>query len=104
MYELTRKGFKYLFPKLKPGGIYIIEDWAWSLHKESQKVSHPWYDKPSLINILFELIVEIGAYCEIEEIIVNPRMVIIKKNSIDPENTEILKNNMLCNRKLSFHL
>ncbi len=28
-YSLTRASFETLFPLLRPGGLYIIEDWAW---------------------------------------------------------------------------
>jgi hypothetical protein len=29
-FEETRVTFRALFPRLRPGGIYIIEDWAWA--------------------------------------------------------------------------
>ncbi len=28
--ELTRASFDVLFPRLRPGGVFIIEDWAWA--------------------------------------------------------------------------
>lgn len=28
-YEATRLSFECLFPRLRPGGIYLVEDWAW---------------------------------------------------------------------------
>ncbi|WP_421862308.1 class I SAM-dependent methyltransferase [Parvibaculum sp.] len=30
MLEETRTSFNFLFPKLRPGGLYIIEDWGWA--------------------------------------------------------------------------
>jgi hypothetical protein len=33
-YEPTRASFETLFPYLRPGGFYIIEDWAWSYREE----------------------------------------------------------------------
>jgi hypothetical protein len=27
--ELTRTSFEILFPRVRPGGLYVIEDWAW---------------------------------------------------------------------------
>ena len=30
LYEPTRASFNELFPRLRPGGIYTIEDWRWA--------------------------------------------------------------------------
>src|SRR4029077_5856883 len=30
LYEYTKKSFEIIFPKLRPGGLYIIEDWQWA--------------------------------------------------------------------------
>jgi predicted O-methyltransferase YrrM len=29
LYEPTKASFNYLYPLLRPGGLYIIEDWGW---------------------------------------------------------------------------
>jgi hypothetical protein len=34
IYGPTRASFEILFPQLRPGGLYIIEDWQWSLVDE----------------------------------------------------------------------
>jgi predicted O-methyltransferase YrrM len=30
VYQFTRVSFEALFPRLRPGGLYIIEDWSWA--------------------------------------------------------------------------
>ena len=32
LYAETKASFNRLFPHLRPGGLYVIEDWAWSSH------------------------------------------------------------------------
>jgi hypothetical protein len=34
VYGQTKRSFECLFPTLAPGGLYIIEDWAWEHWKE----------------------------------------------------------------------
>lgn len=33
-YAPTRRSFEYIFPRVRHGGVYIIEDWAWLLSPE----------------------------------------------------------------------
>ena len=58
-YAETRETFRALFPRLRPGGIYIIEDWAWAHWPGDywQKESGGDYfrSKPPLSNLLVEL-------------------------------------------------
>jgi predicted O-methyltransferase YrrM len=39
-FEETRASFETLFPRLAPGGIYVIEDWNWQL-RLSYALAHP---------------------------------------------------------------
>ncbi len=57
VYELTKAGFETLFPLLRPGGLYIIEDWAWSHCPE-----HFHFAKTALTQLIFEL-VEVTGSC-----------------------------------------
>jgi hypothetical protein len=53
-YELTKATFDIAFPYLKPGGLYIVEDWAWA-HWRDWQASENWKDEPALSNLLFEV-------------------------------------------------
>ena len=79
LYELTKTSMSVLFPLLKPGGVYIIEDWAWSLRPNAQSREHPWYGKAALVNLVFEIVAELGSGKEIGDIYINNNMVKIHK-------------------------
>jgi SAM-dependent methyltransferase len=54
--EETRATFEAVFPLLRPGGTYVIEDWAW-VHWPGvwQEDGGPWADKPSATLLALEL-------------------------------------------------
>ena len=37
LYDLSRASFEILLPRVRPGGYYVIEDWAWSHWPEVQE-------------------------------------------------------------------
>jgi len=39
-FEATRATFETLFPRLRPGGVYVIEDWNWQL-RLAYALAHP---------------------------------------------------------------
>jgi len=80
LYELTRKSFDILFKWLAPGGIYIIEDWAWSYQKPHQESSAAWYKKTGMATLLFELIGDVASNTAIENIRIDRTMAIITKS------------------------
>lgn len=54
--EETRALFNIAFPCLRPGGTYIIEDWAWAHWPGAwQEDGGPWRDKPALTSLALEL-------------------------------------------------
>ncbi|MCB0164753.1 MAG: class I SAM-dependent methyltransferase [Anaerolineae bacterium] len=61
MYDLTRQSFLTLFPLLRPGGLYVIEDWAWGHWQEFIKPDHPWSQKTPLTQLIIELVEATGS-------------------------------------------
>ena len=56
----TRASFEALFPLLPPGGLYIIEDWAWEHWPEFQDRSNFWADEEGLSALVCELVAATG--------------------------------------------
>lgn len=61
MYEPTRASFNELFPRMRPGGIYVIEDWRfahdWRLARTPSGEMFP--DQVPLTRLLFEIVLAI---------------------------------------------
>lgn len=55
LYGPTKTSFETLFPLLRPGGFYVIEDWAWAHWKDFQTSDHPWATETELTKLIFEL-------------------------------------------------
>jgi SAM-dependent methyltransferase len=62
LYEPTRASFNELFPRLRPGGVYVIEDWRWA-HPEigADPSARLIADPVPLTRLLFEIILVIPA-------------------------------------------
>jgi SAM-dependent methyltransferase len=54
-YAPTRESFELLFPLLRPGGWYVIEDWAWDLQDSFQDKRHPWGVHPPLHPLVLDI-------------------------------------------------
>lgn len=59
-YEPSKISFEMLFPHLAPGGVYVIEDWAWAHNEAAQTSEHVWAEKPALTNLILELLMLAG--------------------------------------------
>ena len=60
LYDHTRDSFEALFPLLRPGGLYIIEDWSWA-HKGGANLPGWNYEgKVPLTQLIFELVEAAG--------------------------------------------
>jgi Methyltransferase domain len=60
LYAATRASFETLFPLLRVGGLYVIEDWAWSHWKEFQDPTHVWANEIPLTRLIVELVSAAG--------------------------------------------
>jgi hypothetical protein len=84
MYEATRASFNELFPRLRSGGLFTIEDWPWA-HEEP--VAEMWADQVPLTRLLLELVVALPSLPGlISEITINAEAVQIRRGdaSVDP--------------------
>ncbi len=55
-FDCTRESFEFLFNRLRPGGWYIIEDWAWALQPEFQRSEHPWGPFPAMHPLIHRIV------------------------------------------------
>jgi cephalosporin hydroxylase len=60
LYGPTLASFETLFPLLTPGGLYIIEDWAWDHWPEFIAPDHPWVGETSPTPLVIQLIEAAG--------------------------------------------
>jgi predicted O-methyltransferase YrrM len=59
LYEPTKASFNLLFPRLRPGGVYVIEDWGWAHWDDAyhQSATHNYADeKTALSKLILEFV------------------------------------------------
>ncbi len=78
-YELSRATFHSCFPLLNPGGLYVIEDWSWSLKPGAQTQAHPWFERPALTNLIMEFVINMLGSQHMEKVTVHRDIVVIEK-------------------------
>ena len=79
-YEQSKISFETLFPLLRPGGLYVIEDWQWAHWKEFQ--THDYFQgKAPLTNLIAEIVVLSGSALPYspKRVHINSRMAVIER-------------------------
>ncbi|MCC5974114.1 MAG: class I SAM-dependent methyltransferase [Rubellimicrobium sp.] len=82
-YDETRASFEFLFPRLREGGLYIIEDWGWRNHSsDNGSYSTSYGDRKSLANLVFQLVLAANTAPDlIADIHINRDFMTIRKGS-----------------------
>ena len=78
-YAETVSSFNVLFPRLRPGGLFIIEDWQWSMHPAVAEMDY-FKGKPSLSNLVVQCMFLCALRPDlISTVAVNPNSVFITR-------------------------
>ena len=80
-YEPTKTTFATVFPKVRPGGIYIIEDWSWGFQDAYQDETNGWYGQKALANLFIDLVEDMVLGPMIENIQITRPMIKIRRSS-----------------------
>jgi hypothetical protein len=60
-YGPTLASFAGLFPRVRPGGFYIVEDWSWPYREPYRRKDHPWALRPTLLPIVDDIMAVLGS-------------------------------------------
>jgi hypothetical protein len=83
LYDLSRRSFEIIFPRLREGGLYIIEDWQWAHMNDARYQSEEVFGgQPALSNFIFELLIAYGSHPDLFwNIVVRDWFVALQKGS-----------------------
>ena len=75
-YEPTKASFEAVFPYLRPGGLFALEDWDWAQTPGMQEPGALWSDRAALTNLLLEIVIAHGHPAALFEEVVFRRSVV----------------------------
>lgn len=79
LFAQTKATFEMLFPLVKPGGKYVIEDWAWAHRANRQTKKDPWATEPAMSNLILMLMTMAVTYPVLDKIEIHQELVSITK-------------------------
>lgn len=79
LYEETKTTFENIFPLVKAGGMYVIEDWAWSHDKQQQGEDAVWHSRLALTNLILNLVMMTAVSRVVESVMVTEHLACITK-------------------------
>lgn len=79
LYQFSRATFHLCFPLLKPGGLYVIEDWSWAHKPPAQASEHPWFERPALTNLVMELVINMPGSRQMNQVAVHCDLIVVEK-------------------------
>jgi hypothetical protein len=80
-YAETRATVEILVPLLRPGGAYIIEDWAWAHHMNWP--ANVWTERPLVSPLLSELVLVCGSgTAVIDRIEIDPNFAVLWRGNL----------------------
>jgi SAM-dependent methyltransferase len=83
MYGPTRASFETLFPYLRPGGLYVIEDWTWEFFEGFRDPSHPWAGEKGLASLVFELAALVGRPTIVASVTILNEFIVAERGDAD---------------------
>jgi SAM-dependent methyltransferase len=88
MYEPTRASFNELFPRLRPGGVYVIEDWRWAHTAVGEEPLEGMFPaEEPLTRLLVEIVLAIPGMPDlVSELSVQKRFAVVRRGEaeVDP--------------------
>lgn len=92
LYSLTKASFEILFPLVRPGGLYVIEDWAWGHWPEFYGMPNPWTSENEPTRLILKLMQACGsataqstegATCPIASVTVYQGFVVVERGDTE---------------------
>ncbi len=96
--------FNTVFPRLRPGGLYVIEDWGWA-HWPGFWQDHggPWATDPSLTQLILELVMASASRPDIvTDVLARRDLVAVRRGpAAVPEGFDISESYLTAGRKFT---